>query len=146
MFPSPQASPRACGVWRLDSPHRVGYSRVSPPIVIPPRSAVKGLGMRSALHTLGVLAVAVLFVPAARGDDGIEFFEKKIRPVLVEHCYKCHSAEVKKPKGKLLLDSKAGVRKGGETGPALVPGKPDESLMLKGMRHVERDFKMPPEY
>src|SRR5262245_19476344 len=49
------------------------------------------------------------------------FFENKIRPVLVQHCYKCHSAEADKVKGELFLDSRAGLRKGGESGPALIP-------------------------
>jgi hypothetical protein len=82
--------------------------------------------------------------PNAR--KGIEFFESKIRPVLVEHCYRCHSDEARK-KGKLkaglLLDSKAGLLKGGETGPALIAGKPRESLLLKALRH-EGDLHMPP--
>ena len=81
--------------------------------------------------------------PAAKG---IEFFESKIRPVLVEHCYRCHSEAAKK-KGKLkaglLLDSKAGLLKGGESGPVLVVGKPKESLLLKALRH-DGDLQMPP--
>ena len=58
---------------------------------------------------------------------GIELFEKKIRPVLVERCYKCHSAGSKKLKGKLRLDTAAGALKGGETGDTIVAGKPDDS-------------------
>src|SRR5262245_24434520 len=72
-----------------------------------------------------VLAVAVLLqTGVARGDDsGFDFFEKKIRPVLVEHCYKCHSAGAKKLRGGLRLDLKAGWQKGGDSGkPAIVPG------------------------
>ena len=57
----------------------------------------------------------------------LEFFEKKIRPVLAEHCYKCHSADAKKLKGDLMLDHRDGVFKGGDTGPAIVSGKPDQS-------------------
>src|SRR5262249_555275 len=77
-------------------------------------------------------------------DAGIEFFEKKIRPVLVEHCYECHSSQSKKKRGELLLDSRAGVRKGGESGPVIVPGKPHESLLIKAIRHVDPELKMPP--
>ena len=55
--------------------------------------------------------------------EGLAFFEKKIRPVLVERCYKCHSAESEKLKGELMLDTRAGIRKGGESGHAVVPGK-----------------------
>ncbi len=78
---------------------------------------------------------------AAPDTAGVEFFEKKIRPVLAEHCYKCHSA--RKHRGGLALDSRDGVRKGGDSGPAVVPGKPAASLLLKAIRHV--DLKMPPD-
>ena len=76
----------------------------------------------------------------------VEFFEKKIRPVLVEHCYQCHSqaAEKKKKlKGALYLDSSRGIHKGGETGPLFLPGKPAESLLIKALLH-ESDVRMPP--
>ncbi|MBI5773790.1 MAG: DUF1553 domain-containing protein [Verrucomicrobia bacterium] len=77
--------------------------------------------------------------------DGIAFFEQKIRHVLIEHCYSCHSAEAKKLKGNLFLDSKAGWQKGGDSGkPSIVPGKPDESLLIRTIRHVEPDLEMPP--
>jgi hypothetical protein len=73
----------------------------------------------------------------------LEFFEKKIRPVLVERCYKCHSAGSKKVEGGLLLDSREAIRKGGESGPAVVPHKPDESLILDAIRY--ESFEMPPD-
>src|SRR3954468_22421227 len=81
----------------------------------------------------------------AYGDDpkGIDFFEKNIRPVLVAHCYQCHSASSKELKGELRLDTKEGIRKGGESGAALVPGKPDESLLIKALQH-EDGLEMPP--
>jgi hypothetical protein len=85
-------------------------------------------------------ALAVAAPPA--GDS--EFFEKKIRPVLVQHCYKCHSAEAKKDKGGLRLDTRDGLRKGGDSGPALVPGKPDDSLLVKAVRYTDDALKMPP--
>ena len=75
-----------------------------------------------------------------------DFFETKIRPVLAEHCYRCHSVEAqknKKLKGGLLLDSKAGVAAGGESGPTLVPGKPDQGTLLKAL-HFSDELKMPP--
>ncbi len=71
------------------------------------------------------------------------FFETKIRPVLVEHCYECHSASSKEPKGGLLLDTREGIRLGGETGHAVVPGELEDSLILSAMRY--EDFEMPPE-
>src|SRR5882724_7431666 len=95
--------------------------------------------------------LVVLTLPAlARSDDkpdskSVEFFENRIRPVLVKHCYACHSqdtAKAGKLKGGLRLDSKAGTRKGGDSGPVL-SGKAADSLLLKALRH-EGDLKMPP--
>src|SRR5947207_706446 len=102
-------------------------------------------------HCLALLCSALLLSPirAAEPDTaGISFFEKKIRPVLVEQCYSCHSTEAqaaKKLKGGLLLDSKAALLKGGDTGPALVPGKPNDSLLVKGLRHSD-ELRMPPKW
>src|SRR5207237_6077695 len=76
----------------------------------------------------------------------VEFFEKKIRPVLVERCYQCHSAEAQKAgklRGKLLLDTRAGLLKGGDNGPAVVPGKPKEGTLLPALRR-DGPVKMPP--
>jgi mono/diheme cytochrome c family protein len=75
---------------------------------------------------------------------GVEFFEKHVRPIFVEHCYKCHSAEAEKLKGGLHLDSKDGVLKGGDTGPAIVPGAPDKSLLIKAVRYGDENLQMPP--
>lgn len=81
---------------------------------------------------------------AADADPkGIEFFETKIRPVLVNNCYECHSAKSSKVKGGLLLDTRAGLMSGGDSGPVVVAGKPDESLLWKSLRHTEK-LKMPP--
>jgi len=74
----------------------------------------------------------------------VDFFETKVRPVLVEHCYKCHSAGAEKIKGGLTLDTRDGWMKGGDSGPAIVPGKPDESLFVKAIRYTDRDLAMPP--
>src|SRR5262245_15325563 len=76
--------------------------------------------------------------------EDLEFFENKIRPLLVENCYKCHSAQSEKLKGGLLLDTREGVLKGGETGPAIVPGDPEKSLLIKAVRYTDKDLKMPP--
>jgi hypothetical protein len=92
-------------------------------------------------------AFALLLAPAAEPDaKQVEFFENKIRPVLVDHCYQCHSADAKtkkKLKGGLLLDTRDGLLKGGDTGPAVVPGKPADSLLLKSLK-CDGDLKMPP--
>lgn len=77
---------------------------------------------------------------------GLAFFEQKIRPVLVEHCYECHSDSAKKTKGGLKLDSRAGWLAGGDGGTAaIVPGKPEESLLIRAVQHLEDDLAMPPE-
>lgn len=83
---------------------------------------------------------------AAATDGGrFEAFETSIRPVLVEHCYPCHSAQAKEVKGSLRLDTREGVLKGGASGPLLVPGKPEESLLLKVLHGTAPDIgAMPP--
>jgi hypothetical protein len=73
---------------------------------------------------------------------GLEFFESKIRPVLVKQCYSCHAKNAKKVKGGLLLDSRAAMLAGGENGPAIVPGKPEKSLLISALKHI--DYEMPP--
>jgi len=92
-----------------------------------------------------VLCVAAAS-PCSAADDagGVEFFEKKVRPVLVENCYSCHSVQAGKKKSRLALDSKEDVLKGGARGPAIVPGQPDKSRLLAAIRH-DGDLKMPPE-
>ncbi|MEX0716864.1 MAG: DUF1553 domain-containing protein [Planctomycetaceae bacterium] len=74
--------------------------------------------------------------------EHIEFFEKKIRPVLVKHCYECHAADAETVRGGLLLDTRAATRKGGDSGPSLVPGKSAESLLLDALRY--ESYQMPP--
>ncbi len=83
-----------------------------------------------------------LLVATAGADTA--FFEAKIRPVLVNHCYECHSAESGKAKGGLRLDSRDNLRRGGDTGPAVVPGQPGQSLLLTAIRHADPDLEMPP--
>ncbi len=88
--------------------------------------------------------MAALGVPATAhaADPALEFFEKNVRPVLVEKCLACHGAD--KAKGGLRLDTRAAVLKGGERGPGVVNGKPKESVLLKAVRHADEDLKMPP--
>src|SRR5437016_12058076 len=76
--------------------------------------------------------------------DGIDFFEKRIRPVLVEKCFKCHSAKAEKLKGGLYLDTREGTLKGGDTGPAVVAGDLEKSLLITAIRHADPELKMPP--
>jgi hypothetical protein len=94
---------------------------------------------------LVLAASSETFVVAAEPDPaGAEFFEKKIRPLLVEKCHKCHSTQAKKQKGGLLLDSRAGLLKGGDSGPALVPGQPEKSLLIEAVRYQNGQLQMPP--
>jgi mono/diheme cytochrome c family protein len=88
-------------------------------------------------------SIALVWPAAAFADPGGEFFESKVRPLLVEHCYECHSAE--KTKGDLALDTKAGWEKGGKSGTTIVVGKPDESLLIKAVRYHDEDLAMPPQ-
>jgi hypothetical protein len=75
--------------------------------------------------------------------ERLDFFETKIRPVLVQHCYECHAADSKMLRGGLLVDSRQGLLEGGESGPAVVPGNLEESLLISALRHD--DFEMPPQ-
>ncbi|RYD70421.1 MAG: DUF1549 domain-containing protein, partial [Verrucomicrobiaceae bacterium] len=79
--------------------------------------------------------------PAAQ-RDAMKFFEQEVRPVLVNRCYECHGE--KKQKGGLRVDHIAHLKTGGDTGPALVPGKLDESPMIGAIRYKDPDFEMPP--
>jgi hypothetical protein len=81
---------------------------------------------------------------AAPDTAGLEFFEQKIRPVLTERCYSCHSATAEKLKGNLFLDTREGTLKGGDLGPSVVPGNPERSLLLKAIRYTDEDLRMPP--
>jgi mono/diheme cytochrome c family protein len=94
------------------------------------------------------LALALFSSFSQAGDNqtnaaGVEFFEKRIRPLLVQHCYSCHSSQAKKVKGELRLDSRTALLKGGTSGPLLHPGKPAESLLIKAVRY-NTDIRMPP--
>ena len=79
---------------------------------------------------------------AKESQEGLEFFEKKIRPVLVAECYGCHSSDAKSIKGGLVLDSRQASRLGGDSGEAVIPGNADESLIMSALRY--EDYEMPP--
>jgi len=87
-----------------------------------------------------ITAACLLIASFASAED---FFASKIEPLLKQRCYECHSHE-KKIKGGLALDSKSGWEKGGESGSAIVPGKPEASLLMKALSHAEKDLQMPP--
>ena len=78
--------------------------------------------------------------------NGLDFFEKKIRPVLIERCYECHSSSSSKLKGGFLLDTRAGIRKGGNSGrDAVIPGTVEESQLIEAIRYGNGKLQMPPD-
>lgn len=79
-----------------------------------------------------------------KSEKDVAFFETRVRPVLVQHCYKCHSVETKQAKGGLRLDSRDAIRKGGDSGPAVIPGDADESLLLQAIAYDGSFYDMPP--
>lgn len=88
--------------------------------------------------------IFIAFASVASADDELEFFEQKIRPVLVERCYKCHSS-ASKPKGGLRIDQRSSVFEGGDSGPSVVPGKADDSLLIKAIAWSGVVSEMPPD-
>jgi hypothetical protein len=110
----------------------------------------RALEINGLLHLLALLlALAARETQAQVAHKNItpeqrEFFEQNIRPVLVEHCYECHSEEKGKNKGELTLDTRDGIRAGGDRGPAVVPGKPDDSILINAIRQVGQ-LHMPPD-
>lgn len=78
--------------------------------------------------------------------EQVEFFESKIRPALVKHCYECHSTDSEKVKGGLLLDSRAASLRGGDSGPSVVPHDLDESLLYAAITYEDSNLEMPPKY
>src|SRR5215218_8283800 len=86
-----------------------------------------------------VPSAAVAQAPPAAADA--TFFEQKVRPLLVEHCYSCHSTSAKKVKGGLQLDSREAILKGGDSGPAAVVGAPDNSLLLRAVRYRDTELQ-----
>ncbi|MSU64886.1 MAG: DUF1553 domain-containing protein [Opitutus sp.] len=81
---------------------------------------------------------------AALAPADLQFFENKIRPLLSEQCYNCHSKGADKIKGGLLLDTREAWQSGGNSGPVIVPGKPDESPLIEAIRYKNEDLQMPP--
>jgi hypothetical protein len=132
------------GFWRdrwLDRPGASAFRAVV---------RASGCGLVAAVVTWGLAGIESGGAVASEADAKqpsaqaeVDFFERQIRPVLVERCYECHSEKAKTLQAGLRLDSAAGLRKGGDSGPALVPGKPDESLLLESLRY--ESYEMPPD-
>jgi hypothetical protein len=96
-------------------------------------------------HVFAAALLIGLCGNAARAQQvNNEFFESRIRPVLAARCYACHNSTMKEPKGYLTLDSRDGIMKGGTLGPALVPGKPDDSKLIHAMKYADPHLQMPP--
>ena len=98
-----------------------------------------GLIMMKRYALFGALAL-----PLLAQQPGAELFEKKIRPVLAAKCYACHASTLKSPMGGLVLDTNAGLRRGGADGPVIVAGKPAESRLLQALRYSDPTLQMPP--
>jgi hypothetical protein len=92
------------------------------------------------------IAAAVPIAPAAQPISAadLQFFEARIRPILADRCYKCHSRLADKIKGGLMLDTREGMLHGGDTGPAITPGKPEDSLIIDAISYRDQDLQMPP--
>jgi hypothetical protein len=90
------------------------------------------------------LVLAAACAPASAAEPGVEFFEKHIRPVLVEKCYSCHSVAANKSKGGLQLDNRDAARKGGDNGPAVVPNEPTKSRVIAALKGLGDVKPMPP--
>jgi hypothetical protein len=101
---------------------------------------------RLPLALIALTGVVLLTGPARAADpsDGVAFFEKTIRPVLAERCFACHSAQSGKSKGGLRLDTPRALLQGGDSGSAVVPGKPDQSRLIRAVRYTADDLHMPP--
>ena len=129
---------RANATWSRSDLAAVGTTARSP--WLQKMAALIPLG----LSLFATIAGHAADAPAAISPTDLQFFETRIRPVLVEDCYKCHSHQADKVRGKLMLDSRDGMLLGGETGPAVVPGKPDDSVLIQAIRYTDEDLMMPP--
>jgi hypothetical protein len=97
--------------------------------------------LAGAVFAFGLQPSAVAAIPA----DQLEFFEKRIRPILVDNCYKCHSAAADRSRGGLQVDTGAALLNGGDNGASIVAGDPDRSLLIKALKYGDPDLEMPPD-
>jgi hypothetical protein len=104
--------------------------------------ARRPMSRRPLVPWMVVVALALLAQAVVAGDQPADYFESQIRPILVRRCEKCHGE--KKQQGELRLDHKNGWMRGGDRGPVILPGKPDESLLVKAVRYFDQDLQMPP--
>ena len=95
-------------------------------------------------YALALTAGSILVGSMVQGADGDDFFNRQVLPILQQNCFECHSHATSSAKGGLYLDSRSGWEKGGNSGPAIVPGEPDASLLIRAVRHADEDLRMPP--
>ena len=95
-------------------------------------------------HAITLSLLTAFAAAGASAADGVAFFESKVRPLLVKHCYECHSQESGKRKGGLLLDRKEGWQIGGDAGAAVIPGNPGNSLLMHSVSYQDDKLQMPP--
>lgn len=93
---------------------------------------------------IALSAAALLVTSSLRAEEASQLFNGKIRPLLESKCFDCHSAKAEEVKSGLKLDTLEDILKGGATGPAIVPGDPEGSFLLKALRYEETDYQMPP--
>ena len=104
------------------------------------------LGVIVCIATMLFASLGIVFADEVKSDrESLEFFEKKIRPLLASRCYECHAADKSEENGHLVLDGRAGLLAGGTRGPILIAGKPDESLLISAIRYADPKLQMPPE-
>src|SRR5437868_6358674 len=98
------------------------------------------------IHDMNLRALLLLLMsliaPTTQADPAADHFINKVKPLLDSRCISCHGPD--KVKGGLRLDTRAAAIKGGDTGPALIPGKPSDSLLLQAVTHAKADLEMPP--
>lgn len=106
----------------------------------------RGTGHRWLFSLMWMVAGWLGSGPLLKAQDkaGVEFFDSRVRPIFEKRCFKCHSESAGKAKGGLELDWKGGWEKGGDSGPAVVPGQPEKSLLIKAVRYQDQDLQMPP--
>ena len=101
--------------------------------------------LQKTIYLVSLVAASATLQAATPPPAGhLAFFESEVRPLLAEHCYKCHSTTAKKLKANLYLDSADGILAGGDSGPAVKPGEPDASLLIEAVRYHDSDLQMPP--
>src|SRR5262245_9020956 len=122
-------------VWRSSSAHTRAIPRARGPAPV---------RIVAALVVILLSGASGVVQASPPGEDGEAFFERHIRPLLVDRCYECHSKRARKLRGGLDLGHRDGWRKGGDRGPAIEPGNPDASLLIQAVRYEDEDLQMPP--